>query len=334
MLTNSSRHPRLVYALVGLCAVAALGAGYQAIAQWRDDRMPPPGQLVDVGGHRLHLLCAGTGTPTVVLESGLGETSAYWAWISTAIARTTRVCAYDRAGRGWSEAAGAPQDGLAVADDLHALLASAHVPAPVVLVGHSSGAAYVRIFAGRYPEQVAGAVLLDGQPAEAFEKLPDYPGFYRSYRRVTLFLPALARLGIGRLVYHHDFDQLPAGSREAERRHYSSTRMYQSMRDEFAALPATLRQAHAAESFGDRPLVVVSASRDAQRGWLQAQDEMAALSAHSSHRIVPSTHLDLVMDQAASRASIEAIGEVVRAVRCGRPDATASAGTRSARGDF
>ncbi len=86
-----------------------------------------PGQLVDVGGHRLHLNCVGSGTPTVILESGLGETGAYWGWISTAVAHDTKVCVYDRAGRGWSDPASAPQDGVAVATDLHILLDRGHV---------------------------------------------------------------------------------------------------------------------------------------------------------------------------------------------------------------
>src|SRR5258707_14469405 len=131
-----------------------------------------PGQLIDVGGHRLHLNCAGTGRPTVILESGLGEAGAYWGLISSAVARDTRVCVYDRAGRGWSDPAPVPQDGFAVARDLHVLLERGLVPGPFVLVGHSSGAQYVRIFAGRYPEHVAGMILLDGQPAEEFEGLP------------------------------------------------------------------------------------------------------------------------------------------------------------------
>src|SRR6185295_13267658 len=161
-----------------------------------------PGQLIDVGGHRLHLLCAGSGTPTVILESGLGEGAAYWGWISTTVARDTKVCVYDRAGRGWSDSAAAAQDGIAVATDLHTLLDRGRVAGPFVLVGHSSGAEYVRIFAGRYPEQVAGMVLLDGQPAEAFESLPIFPVFYSGFRRVFALLPSLARLGVGRLLYH------------------------------------------------------------------------------------------------------------------------------------
>src|SRR5687767_13487427 len=132
------------------------------------------------------------------LESGLGETSAYWGSISTALAPDTRVCAYDRAGRGWSDPA-AEQDGVAVTADLRTLLDRAHVPGPFVFVGHSSGAQYVRIFAGRYPEQVAGMVLLDAQPTDAFEGLPAYPAFYSAFR-ISALLPSLARLGVGRLI--------------------------------------------------------------------------------------------------------------------------------------
>src|SRR5687768_4401550 len=152
----------VVYPLLSVYALCAVGGGYQTIREALDRRAyVAPGQLIDVGGHQLHLHCAGSGTPTVVLESGLGETSAYWGWISTALAPDTRVCAYDRAGRGWSDPASAEQDGVAVTTDLRALLDRAHVPGPFVLVGHSSGAEYVRIFAGRDPEQVAGMVLLD-----------------------------------------------------------------------------------------------------------------------------------------------------------------------------
>ena len=173
-------------------ALCAVGGGHQTIREALDRRTyVAPGQLVDVGGHRLHLNCAGSGTPAVILESGLGEAGAYWGWISTAVAHDTKVCAYDRAGRGWSDPASVPQDGFAVARDLHVLLERAQIQAPVVLVGHSS-AEYVRIFADRYPEQVAGMVLLDGQPAEAFEGLPSYPAFYSGFRRVSALLPSLA----------------------------------------------------------------------------------------------------------------------------------------------
>jgi pimeloyl-ACP methyl ester carboxylesterase len=290
----------VVYPLLGVYALCAVGGGYQTLRESLDRRTnPAPGQLIDVGGHRLHLNCAGSGTPAVILESGLGEGSAYWGWISTAVARDTKVCVYDRAGRGWSEPASVPQDGFAVARDLHVLLERAHVQGPFVLVGHSSGAQYVRIFAGRYPEQVAGMVLLDGQPAEAFEGLPNYPAFYSVFRRVSALLPSLARLGVGRLVSGPD----------------SSARSARSLRDEFAELPTALAQARSFQSIGDRPLVVVTAARDAEAGWLPLQDAMAKLSTNSRHQVVPYEHAELITDEVATRTSSQAIRDVVHAVR-------------------
>jgi pimeloyl-ACP methyl ester carboxylesterase len=207
-----------------------------------------------------------------------------------------------------------PQDGGAVAADLHTLLARANVSGPFVLVGHSSGAQYVRIFAGRYPEQVAGMVLLDGQPAEAFEGLPSYPMFYRAFHRIFAVLPTLARLGVGRVVVQ-TYVGLPAAAREMQRVHYASARFYLSLRDEFEELPASLAQARSVQGLGDRPLVVVTAAQDPQAGWLQLQERLARLSTNSSHRLVPFTHIALVTDQTATQTSIQAIRDVVHAVR-------------------
>jgi pimeloyl-ACP methyl ester carboxylesterase len=98
-----------------------------------------PGASYDVGGHRLHLNCTGTGSPTVVLENGLSETSPLWSAITAQVSRTTRICAYDRVGQGWSDDVAHRQDGIAVAIDLHTLLARAGEHGPYVLAGHSSG---------------------------------------------------------------------------------------------------------------------------------------------------------------------------------------------------
>ena len=310
----------LVYPLLAGYALCALGGGYQTVRESIDRRTyVGPGELVDVGGHRLHLNCAGSGRPAVILESGLGEGGAYWGWISAAVAHDTKVCAYDRAGRGWSDPVSAPQDGVAVARDLNVLLERARIQAPFVLVGHSSGAQYVRIFAGQYPEQVAGMVLLDGQPADAFEDLPSYPAFYSRFRRISGLLPSLARLGVGRVVFHAGFADLPPPARDMQRLHYSSARHYRSLRDELAELPASLAQARSLQSLGHRPLVVVTAARGAQVGWLPLQDSMATLSTNSSHRVVPYTHAALVTDATAAETSRQAIRDVVQAVRSDTP---------------
>ena len=134
-----------------------------------------PGQLVDVGGHRLHLHCVGSGTPTVILESGLGERCGVLGMDLDRCRTRNQSLRLRSRGSRLERFCLSSRTGMAVATDLHTLLDRAHVPGPFVLVGHSSGAQYVRIFAGRYPEQVAGMVLLDGQPAEAFERPSKLP---------------------------------------------------------------------------------------------------------------------------------------------------------------
>jgi len=204
---------------------------------------------------------------------------------------------------------------MGVATELHTLLARANVSGPFVLVGHSSGAQYVRIFAGLYPEDVAGVVLLDGQPTEVFEKLPMFPFFYRNFRRVSALLPSLARIGVGRLIYHADFDHLPTHVRDMQRASHSSARSSRSLRDEFAELPTALRQAHSAGSLGDKPLIVVTAGRDAQPGWLQLQDELVGLSKNSLHRVLPDATHTSIIEGKDSIYSSEAIRDVIEAVR-------------------
>ena len=121
----------LLWLLAAVIALVGAGAIYQAAATARDARRyPPPGQLVDVGGYRLHLYCTGEGGPTVVLEAVSGGLAIDWAWVQPEVARATRVCAYDRAGRGWSDPGPAPRDARQLARELHTLLANAAVPGP------------------------------------------------------------------------------------------------------------------------------------------------------------------------------------------------------------
>ena len=130
----------LLYSVLAVLAISAVGGGYETVREAVDVKAYPiPGRLVDVGGHRLHLSCTGSGSPTVVLEPGGGAMSSNLGWITPAVARDTRVCVYDRAGRGWSDPADTPQDGARIATDLHTLLHSAGVPGPYLLAGHSFG---------------------------------------------------------------------------------------------------------------------------------------------------------------------------------------------------
>lgn len=167
---------RIVFALLGLIVLLLIaGLIYQAIGAAADARrFPPPGRLVSVGDYRLHLNCQGTGSPTVILETLAGGVSANWAWIQPELARTTRVCAYDRAGRGWSDPGVPAQDLWGTVSDLHTLLQNAGETGPYVLVGHSIGGLYVRAFAQQYPEETAGIVLIDSAHPEQLVRYPEY----------------------------------------------------------------------------------------------------------------------------------------------------------------
>src|SRR5918997_3729475 len=165
-MTSVSRMRRIGKALLVLVVVllvlAIVGAIYQAIATERAERAyPPPGEMVDVGGYSLHINCVGQGSPTVVLDGGSGEMSADWVWVQREVSDTTRVCAYDRAGMGWSEMGPQPRDAERISGELHALLMGGGIEGPYVLVGHSFGGLYMQTYAARYPDDVAGVVLVD-----------------------------------------------------------------------------------------------------------------------------------------------------------------------------
>jgi pimeloyl-ACP methyl ester carboxylesterase len=314
----------LLYLVVGFLALAAVGGAYESVALARDQRVHPmPGSSYLVGGHRLHLDCAGSGSPTVVVENGLGETSPSWGRITPAVAGTTRVCAYDRAGQGWSGDTARPQDGLQVAADLHALLARAGETGPFVLVGHSTGGAYAMTYAARYPQQVAGMVLLDSASPDQFSVLPDYPGFYALYRRASALLPSLGRLGIGHLVAAltsgTSSSGLPEPAAAQARAFAASPRNLRSQRDELSTYPVLFRQAHALTTLGAKPLVVLTATQGQQAGWPTAQDRLATLSTNTSHRHATTTHAGLLDTPTGATTSTHAINDVVHAARTHTP---------------
>jgi len=173
--THSSRWASRI--IIGLAVVAILlaaaGAAYQSLASALDRRSHPmPGQLVDVGGYKMHIDCAGQGTPAVILESGLGDSLFSWQKVQPKIAQFTRVCSYDRAGLGYSDSSPRPRTSKDFAEELHALLHNAGIPAPYVLVGHSMGGFDVRLYTNFYRSEVAGMVLVDSSHPEQQKRLP------------------------------------------------------------------------------------------------------------------------------------------------------------------
>jgi pimeloyl-ACP methyl ester carboxylesterase len=152
----------LLFLFGSLVAVLITGLLYQKLGCYRDRRRRPPlGRLIDVGARRLHLYEQGNGRPAVILEAGIAGTSLGWALVQPEIAKFTRVCSYDRAGLGWSDAAPSIPSVSDAIDDLHTLLLRANVPPPYVLVGHSFGGLLVRAYAHGRSQEIAGLVLVD-----------------------------------------------------------------------------------------------------------------------------------------------------------------------------
>jgi pimeloyl-ACP methyl ester carboxylesterase len=311
----------LLYPVVAALALGAVGGGYQTVRQAQDvSAYPAPGRGYVVDGHLLHLRCTGAGAPTVVLENGSGETSPAWGWIAPAVSRGSRVCSYDRAGQGWSGDAARPQDAIAVADDLHALLARAGERGPYVLVGHSTGGAYALAHAARYPADVAGLVLVDSAGPDQFTVLPAFPAFYAVWRRVSALLPSLARLGAARLVDSVTGSwTLPEPAAGQARAFATSPRDARSQRDEISVYRDVFRQAGALGTLDRRPLVVLTARLGQQAGWSIAQDRLATLSGNVSHRFADATHQSLLADRRDAAAAVRAAQDVVRSVRTGAP---------------
>jgi len=153
---------RIVLSLVALAAVAVAGSsGWNAIVLYQF-RHPPPGETYLVDGHEMRIECTGSGSPTIVLDAGLGNDGLIWGGVQPVLAKTTRVCSYDRAGFGWSDALPPPRDADHIAAELHALLAAAKINGPIVLMGHSIAGIYIRDYATRYPADVSGLIFVDG----------------------------------------------------------------------------------------------------------------------------------------------------------------------------
>jgi pimeloyl-ACP methyl ester carboxylesterase len=321
---ESPTRRRLLYPVLAVLALASIGGGYETARETADaTAYPMPGQLIDVGGHSLHLNCTGSGSPTVVLEPGGGGMSSNLGWITPGVARDTRVCVYDRAGRGWSEPADTTQDGAQIAADLHTLLHRAHIPGPYVLAGHSFGGLYVLTFAARYPDEVAGMVLVDSTaPASAAPPQPTSSdeSSYDGMGRVSALASISARLGLARMVGHLSGDSLPPRSSDEVQAGTATAGNLRSTIDEYLQGSASIQQAASLRDFTDKPLVVLTAGDGHDAAWSAAQNHLATLSTNSVHRVIAgAAHVDLVRDQDAAAATSQGILDVVSSVRSAGP---------------
>jgi pimeloyl-ACP methyl ester carboxylesterase len=299
-------------------ALLAVGGGYEAVGRAAAPRVIMNGQLVEVGPYRLHLECHGTGGPTVILEPGAGGSAASMGLISSAVARDSRVCVYDRAGRGWSDPAARPPDGGQVATDLHTLLTNAQERGPYVLAGHSFGGLYVRSFAARYPDDVAGLILVDSTAATA-EPAPA-PGSDRMLTRSASLLATTSRFGVSRILAGLSHGELPPVYRDDARATAATGQDLSGTIAEYGVAGRSAADAGRLRSLNGKPLVVLTAEVGNSNGWMDDQVKSLKLSTNSVHRIVPgATHVSLVETPAHAAAVTRAVKDVLTSVRTAAP---------------
>ncbi|HKY56049.1 MAG TPA: alpha/beta hydrolase [Anaerolineales bacterium] len=299
---------RIVVSIIGLMIVGAI---YETLAEAADAKAyPPPGQLVDVGGYRLHINCTGTGSPTVIIVSGLGDWSTSWRGVvQPEVAKTTRVCTYDRAGFGWSDTSSLPSDAAQFATELHTLLQNANVPGPYVMVGHSLGGFIVRILAHDYSSEVAGVVMIDSMnPKQVTESLSNKLALFSSLEA------EVARVGLGRLLVKLPaiFPSMPPGE-EAYHPLLIRPQTFQTSANEYRDLPASAAEAAAVTSFGDLPLIVLTAKLNDNPGWSEWQTELLQLSSNSQHVFAENSGHTIQLDE--PEVAVDAILKMVELVR-------------------
>ena len=318
--THSRTRAWLLCPVLVILALLAVGGGYERISQSTAPAVAMRGQLVDVGPYRLHLECHGSRGPTVILEPGAGGSAASMGLIAPAVARDSRVCVYDRAGRGWSDPAASPPDGAQIATDLHTLLDRAQVPGPYVLAGHSFGGLYVRTYAAKYPGQVAGLVLVDSTAADNNPVSPPKAGSYSVLKHVSSLFSTTSRLGVGRLLAATSLSDLPPKYRDDARATAATPKEMSGVLDEYGVANRSVAEAGRLRSLDAKPLVVLTAERGNSKGWMADQNKTVTLSTNSLHRVVPgATHASLVQNPDHAAAVTRAIHDVVVSVRTGAP---------------
>lgn len=287
-----------------------------AAAPLDPDAFPAPGTYIWMGQYRLHLHCLGRGSPTVVLDAGLGGNSLDWVRVQPEVAKFTRVCSYDRAGYGWSDAGRFPRTAATIVEELRRLLGNGSVAAPYVLVGHSFGGLSMRLFANRFPQRIAGLVLVDATHEEQFSRLAG-AGLRRS------LVPARGRQFV--IANHQQIpDALPAAVREIARTLVLSPDSIRSLYSELRHLQLSAEHVlTTGNRLPDVPLVVIAhdsrararseRARRMAEAWLEMQRELALRT--SRGRLVIAERSGHHVQLERPDLVIEAIRSVVEASR-------------------
>ncbi|MEO8393631.1 MAG: alpha/beta hydrolase [Chloroflexota bacterium] len=285
-----------------------------------------------LGGYRLHIDCRGNGSPTVVMEAGLGDPSLVWTLVQSQVSTTTRVCVYDRAGLGWSDTSPKPRTAEVMVEELHTLLKNANVAGPYVMVGHSTGGMLVRLYAHSYPAEVVGMVLVDARHEDQFTRLSTAiqqdikTAFAQGDQTLPLFR-AVAATGIGALVPAigalADNPELPSPARETfSALALSNPKFIEARTAETDAIFDSLDQVRAAHitSLGNIPLIVLyhgvtdrptpgMTTEENRQWWFELQTELAALSPQGKLVLAEQSGHNIQLEQ--PNLVIDAIEQVV-----------------------
>jgi pimeloyl-ACP methyl ester carboxylesterase len=324
-------------ALAAIALLLLLLAGARAKASIRAE-YPPSGQLVDVGGYDLHIHCEGEGSPAVILEAGAGAFSPHWVYVQEETAQFTRVCAYDRAGLGWSEVSPHPRTAGVVVEELHTLLTEAGVAGPYVLVGHSLGGLYVRHYAHEFPEEVAGLVLVDAAHTEQQRRAPAaYREWDEAFQAQTAQQFALGRLLSAGGVMALDPTTVPSDPHLPPEKNETFRAIVAANPDYFSSVGAVygnleqlFAEARAAGgSLDDLPLVVIARGEALEADpaigltpelaaqyepvWRQLQAELAELSTCGELVIAEESGHNIQLEQ--PEVVVGAIREVVKTTK-------------------
>ncbi len=313
----------LKWFVIILIVLVLLGVVYQTVATEIDKRAyAPRGQFYTVNGHQMHIVCKGEGNPTVVLEGGATAESLWWYRVQQQLAEHTQVCAYDRAGLGWSEVANGSRDPLTIADDLHGLLQEAGVPGPYILAGHSFGAVWARIFTAQYPQEVSGIVLVDSTviPGES-----NYPSWKAFNDVVQAGLWVMTRTGVLRLTVSGQFQSsgYPADiAQELSALQARNQTFDTTYAETIAAMPAFIEADAPAANLGNLPMAVLWAGAGPMGGEHMAgvRAEMAGYSSNSVSRMIEgANHGSILGNEAYAQQVTNAILDVIEAAQTGKP---------------
>ena len=281
------------------------GVSYQLITRRNDAvRFPQEGRSVDVGGYKLNINCKGQGSPTVVLEAGLGVPAISWRAVQAGVAKFTRVCSYDRAGYDWSDPGPMPRTTAQNVKELHTLLQNAGEKPPYVMVGHSFGGTEVRIYSSRYFGEVEGLILVD--PGHEDLKFPDdiqkmADAELRRRQRDKEWGPLLYWFGVNRLISSSQIDRLAPSDPEPELRYFViQPKFIAAASSESENLKEGRDELRRAGTLGDKPLIILIAG-DSQLdlpvspeeraeinfSWIEAEKRLASLSSRGKWVMLP-----------------------------------------------